>query len=84
MNVVWYRDMVGQQEELGRLETVQNDFIRWITGHTRKDRVSIKKLKKAVGMASIEENLCCRRLHLFKSNLKESKTNLKECKSNLK
>jgi hypothetical protein len=55
---IWW----ASKKELGRLETVQNDFIRWITGHTRKDRVSTEKLRKEVGMASIEDNLCCKRL----------------------
>jgi hypothetical protein len=55
---IWW----ASKKELGRLETVQNDFIMWITGHTRKDRVSTEKLRKEVGMASIEDNLCCRRL----------------------
>ena len=41
---------------------LQNDFIRWITGHTRKDRVSTDKLRREVGMISIGDSLCCRRL----------------------
>ena len=50
------------KKELGRLETVHNDFIRWITGHTRRDRVSTEKLRREVGMISIGDSLCCRRL----------------------
>ena len=33
---VWW----ASKKDIGKLETVQNDFIRWVTGFTRQDRVS--------------------------------------------
>jgi len=55
---IWW----ASKAEMGKLETVQNDFIRWITGHTRRDRESAGKLRKEVGMKSLEDSLCCKRL----------------------
>jgi hypothetical protein len=35
--------------DCGKLETVQNDFIRWVLGFTRQDRMSTGKLRKKWG-----------------------------------
>ena len=45
-----------------RIEKVQNDIIRWVTGHTRKERISTDKLRKEVKMVTVEDNLCWKRL----------------------
>ena len=55
---VWW----AGQKEIGKLETVQNDFIRWASGFQRKDRVSASNLRKEMHMKSIEDSLCIKRL----------------------
>jgi hypothetical protein len=50
------------KEEIGKLETVQNDFIRWIFGFQRKDKVSVSNLRKEMHIKSIEDSLCIKRL----------------------
>jgi hypothetical protein len=50
------------RKEMGKIETVQNDFIRWISGFQRKDKVSVSSLRKEVQMTSIEDCLCMKRL----------------------
>lgn len=55
---IWW----ASKKDLGRLETVQNDFTRWVTGHTRKDRISTDELRKQVRMVAVEDKLCCKRL----------------------
>jgi hypothetical protein len=55
---VWWPD----KKALGKLETVQNDFIRWVTGLTRQERVSVTKLRTEVGMESVDDGLCRKRL----------------------
>jgi sorting nexin-29 len=55
---IWW----ASKSEVGRIETVQNDFIRWVTGHTRKERISTDKLRKEVNMGTVEDSLCCKRL----------------------
>ena len=55
---VWW---AGKQQ-MGKLETVQNDFVRWISGHTRKDRWHVQALRQEVEMSSVENELCSRRL----------------------
>jgi hypothetical protein len=49
---------------LGRrkLETVQNNFIRWISGFQRKDKVSVSNLRIYMHIKSIEDSLCIKRL----------------------
>lgn len=55
---VWW----AGQKELGKLETVQNDFIRWASGYQRKDRVSVSNLRREMHMKSVEDCLCIKRL----------------------
>jgi len=55
---VWW----ANKNEAGRMETVQNDFIRWVSGFNRKDRMNVKELRRQVGMKSIEDSLCGKRL----------------------
>ena len=55
---VWWPN----KKEVGRLETVQNDFIRWLSGVSRKDCISVSGLRKEVEIGSIEDSLCCKRL----------------------
>jgi len=50
------------KKDIGKLETVQNDFIRWVTGFTRQDRMSARVLRKKVEMVSVEDSLCTKRL----------------------
>src|SRR2546428_14004491 len=47
---VWW----ANKNEVGKMETVENDFIRWVTGFTRKDRMHVTELRKQVGMRIIE------------------------------
>jgi hypothetical protein len=39
---IWW----AEKKDIGKLETVQNDFIRWISGFQRKDKVSVSNLRK--------------------------------------
>src|SRR5829696_7888890 len=55
---IWW----ANKKDLGRLETVQNDFIRWITGNTRKERMNTDTLRKLVSMVPVEDELCHKRL----------------------
>jgi hypothetical protein len=55
---IWW----ASKKDSGKLETVQNDFIRWVSGYTRKDKMSAGKLRKEVAMVSVEDSLCRRRL----------------------
>ena len=55
---VWWPN----KHQLGKLETVQNDFVRWVSGVRRQDRLSARKLRKEVGLASLEDCLCIKRL----------------------
>ena len=48
---VWWTS----KKELGRLERAQNDFTRWISGHTRRNRVSTENQRREV---DIEDSLC--------------------------
>ena len=48
---------------MGKLETVQNDFLRWISGHTRKDKLHVHELRQELRMSSVEDELCRRRLY---------------------
>ena len=50
------------KNEMGRIETVQNDFIWWVTGHITKERINTDKLREEVKMVTVEDNLCCKRL----------------------
>ena len=56
---VWW----ASKHQLDKLETVQNDFVRWISGYTRKDRKHVNVLRQDMGMCSIGDWLCSRRLH---------------------
>lgn len=55
---VWW----AGKKEVGKLETVQNDFIRWISGFQRKDGVSVNHLRKLAHIKSIDDSLCTKRL----------------------
>jgi exonuclease III len=55
---VWW----PSKKELGKLETVQNDFVRWAMGFQRKDRVSASQLRGKMEMLAVEDKLCQRRL----------------------
>src|SRR6266699_2688330 len=55
---VWW----ANQSEIARLETVQNDFLRWICGFTRKDRMNVEELRARVRMSSLEDSVCGKRL----------------------
>ena len=37
---VWWTS----QKEMTRLERIQNDFIRWVSGYTRKDKMNVESL----------------------------------------
>jgi hypothetical protein len=50
------------KKDIGKVEMVQNDFIRWISGFQRKDMVSVSSLRKELHMKSIEDSLCMKRL----------------------
>jgi hypothetical protein len=50
------------KKDIGKLETVQNDFICWISGFQRKDKVSVSNLMKEMHIKSIEDCLCIKRL----------------------
>ena len=45
-------------EWLGKLQTVQKDFIRWVKGFTRQVRVSASKLRKDLSIVTIEDHVC--------------------------
>jgi hypothetical protein len=55
---VWW----ASQKEMAHLETIQNDFIRWVSGYTRKDRMNVEELRDKVRMNSLEDSICCKRL----------------------
>ena len=55
---VWW----ANKGEAARLETVQNDFLRWVCGYTRKDRMHVEDLRVQVGMRSLQDSMCCKRL----------------------
>ena len=55
---VWW----ANQSEIARIETVQNDFMRWVCGYTRKDRMNVEELRAQVTMRSLEDSVCCKRL----------------------
>src|ERR1700727_2539261 len=46
------------------METIQNDFLRcvcmWV--YTRKDRMHTEELRSQVGVPSVEDSMCCKRL----------------------
>ena len=48
---------------MGKLETVQNNFVRYISGHTMKDKLYMHELIQELRMSSIEDELCSRRLY---------------------
>ena len=48
--------------EAAKLETVQNDFLRWVCGFTRKDRMHVEDLRNQVGMRPLADSMCCKRL----------------------
>ena len=48
--------------EAAKLETVQNDFLRWVCGFTRKDRMHVEDLRYQVGMRPLADSMCCKRL----------------------
>lgn len=48
--------------EAARIETIQNDFLRWVCGYKRKDRMHVEDLRMQVGVKSIQDSMCCRRL----------------------
>jgi hypothetical protein len=50
------------KKDIGKLETVQNEFIRWISVFQRKDKVSVSNLRKEMHIKSIEDSLCIKRL----------------------
>src|SRR3977135_2685509 len=55
---VWW----ANQSEMARMETVQNDFLRWVCGYTRKGRMNVEELRAQVRMRSLEDSICCKRL----------------------
>jgi hypothetical protein len=55
---VWW----ANQSEMARMETVQNDFLRWVCGYTRKDRMNVEELRAKVKLPSLEDSICCKRL----------------------
>ena len=55
---VWW----ANQSEIARMETIQNDFLRWVCGYTRKDRMYTEELRVQVGVPSVEDSMCCKRL----------------------
>src|ERR1700727_370844 len=44
------------------METIKNDFLRWVCGYTRKDRMHTEELRLQVGVPSVEDSMCCKRL----------------------
>jgi hypothetical protein len=55
---IWW----ARKKGVRKLETVQNDLIRWISGIQRKDKVSVSDLRKEMHIESIEDSLCIKRL----------------------
>jgi predicted subunit of tRNA(5-methylaminomethyl-2-thiouridylate) methyltransferase len=55
---IWW----ATKKDIGKLETVQNDFIRWISGLQRKDKVSVSNLRKEMHIKSVEDSLCIKSL----------------------
>jgi hypothetical protein len=55
---VWW----ANHSEIARIETIQNDFLRWVCGYTRKDRMHADELRSQVGVPSVEDSMCCKRL----------------------
>jgi len=55
---VWW----ANQSEIARMETVQNEFLRWVCGYTRKDRMNVEELRAKVKLPSLEDSICCKRL----------------------
>src|SRR5271155_1128704 len=53
---------LANKSEMARMETVQNDFLRWVCGYTRKDRMHVEELRAQVRMRSLEDSVCCKRL----------------------
>jgi hypothetical protein len=49
-------------KDIGKLETVENDFIPWISGFQTKGKVSVSNLRKAMHMESVEDSLCIKNL----------------------
>src|SRR3977135_2106022 len=57
----------ANQSEMAQMETVQNDFLRWVCGYTKKDRMNMEELRAQFRMRSIEDSVCCKRLgHLIR------------------
>jgi hypothetical protein len=54
---IWW----ARKKGVRKLETVQNDLIRWISGIQRKDKVSVSDLRKEMHIESIEDSLCIKR-----------------------
>jgi hypothetical protein len=50
------------KKDIGKLETMQNDFIRWISVFQSKDKVSVSNLRQERHIKSIEDSLCIKRL----------------------
>ena len=42
---VWW----ANQSEIARMETIQNDFLRWVCGYIRNDRMHTEELRLQVG-----------------------------------
>ena len=55
---VWW----ANKGESAKLETIQNDFVRWVCGYTRKDRMHVDELRSQVGLRSLQDSMCCKRL----------------------
>ena len=58
----WSEVWLANQSEIARIETIQNDFLRWVCRYTRKDRMHTEKLRLRVGVPSVEDSMCCKRL----------------------
>ena len=55
---VWW----ANKGESAKLETIQNDFVRWACGYTRKDRMHVDELRSQIGLRSLQDSMCCKRL----------------------
>ncbi|CAK9250869.1 unnamed protein product, partial [Sphagnum jensenii] len=48
---VWW----ANQSEIAKMETAQNDFLRWVCGYMWKKRMNVEELRAKVKLPSLED-----------------------------